>query len=252
MGAHLALADESAVWVAHRKHEGAAGLHALVDRWAPDDLRRREGAARRSRRSRAGGSRRHAGRHGCEELSCPEWCGVDARRPTLIEADVAALEMLAHTWLGPISNPSLTLPAMGTIKGFTNTRASETVMALRFDGRVVVVTGAGGMQSHIDRISFMTLRRLGPRLRAAVRVSWGRGRGELGRAPGCLVVPARCVRTQVNDLGTAMDGKGAGSSAADKVVAEIKAAGGEAAPYGACERRYALAPQAARSPTSTR
>jgi NAD(P)-dependent dehydrogenase (short-subunit alcohol dehydrogenase family)/putative sterol carrier protein/acyl dehydratase len=65
---------------------------------------------------------------------------------------------------------------------------------LRFDGRVAIVTGAGG----------------------------GLGRSH------ALLLASRGARVVVNDLGGSHTGEGKSASAADKVVAEIKAAGGEA------------------------
>jgi len=66
---------------------------------------------------------------------------------------------------------------------------------VRFDGRVAIVTGAGG---------------------------------GLGKAHA-LLLSSRGARVVVNDLGGSRDGTGAGTNMADQVVDEIKAAGGEAA-----------------------
>lgn len=63
-----------------------------------------------------------------------------------------------------------------------------------FEGRVAVVTGAGG----------------------------GLGRSH------AMMLAARGAKVVINDLGTAPDGDGSTHSMADKVVEEIKAAGGEA------------------------
>src|SRR3712207_1292221 len=65
---------------------------------------------------------------------------------------------------------------------------------LRFDGKVAIVTGAGN----------------------------GLGRSH------ALLLASRGAKVVVNDLGGSSTGGGRGSEAADKVVAEIKAAGGEA------------------------
>ena len=72
-------------------------------------------------------------------------------------------------------------------------------MAIRFDGKVAIVTGAGG---------------------------------GLGRAHA-LHLAGLGAKVVVNDLGGALDGSGGSSEAADAVVAEIKAAGGEAIANGA-------------------
>ena len=70
---------------------------------------------------------------------------------------------------------------------------------IRFDGQVVIVTGAGG---------------------------------GLGRAHA-LEFARRGAKVLVNDLGGTLDGSGGSSAAAEAVVAEIKAAGGEAVADGA-------------------
>ncbi len=71
-------------------------------------------------------------------------------------------------------------------------------MSIGFEGKVAVVTGAGG---------------------------------GLGRCHA-LELAKRGAQVVVNDLGGAMDGTGGSSDAADAVVAEIKAAGGEACANG--------------------
>ena len=72
-------------------------------------------------------------------------------------------------------------------------------MAIRFDGKVAIVTGAGG---------------------------------GLGRAHA-LEFAKRGAKVVINDLGGAVDGTGGNSAAAEGVVAEIKAAGGTAIANGA-------------------
>jgi NAD(P)-dependent dehydrogenase (short-subunit alcohol dehydrogenase family) len=72
-------------------------------------------------------------------------------------------------------------------------------MTIRFDGKVVIVTGAGG---------------------------------GLGRAHA-LEFARRGAKVVVNDLGGSVDGTGGSSEAAQKVVAEIKASGGAAIANGA-------------------
>jgi len=78
-------------------------------------------------------------------------------------------------------------------------------MTIDFKGRVAIVTGAGG----------------------------GLGRQH------ALALAARGARVLVNDLGGARDGSGGSVSAAEAVVAEIKAAGGEAMANGASVTDFA-------------
>ncbi len=72
-------------------------------------------------------------------------------------------------------------------------------MTIRFDGKVAIVTGAGG----------------------------GLGREH------ALALAARGAKVVVNDLGVSRDGSGSSSAAALAVVVEIEAAGGEAIANGA-------------------
>ena len=78
-------------------------------------------------------------------------------------------------------------------------------MTIDFNGRVAIVTGAGG----------------------------GLGRHH------ALALAARGARVMVNDLGSAADGSGGSVSAAQAVVAEIRAAGGEALANGASVTDFA-------------
>ena len=71
-------------------------------------------------------------------------------------------------------------------------------MAIRFDGKVAIITGAG---NGLGRSHALQLARMG-------------------------------AKVVVNDLGGNVDGTGGSSAAADKVVAEIKAAGGQAIANG--------------------
>ena len=78
-------------------------------------------------------------------------------------------------------------------------------MALDFNGRVAIVTGAGG----------------------------GLGREH------ALALAARGAKVVVNDLGGALDGTGGSATAAERVVSEIRAAGGHAIANGASVTDFA-------------
>ncbi|MGB1141447.1 MAG: SDR family oxidoreductase [Halioglobus sp.] len=77
-------------------------------------------------------------------------------------------------------------------------------MSIRYDDKVAIVTGAGG---------------------------------GLGRCHA-IELAKRGAKVVVNDLGGSVDGSGAGSEAAQAVVAEIEAAGGEAIANGANVAKY--------------
>lgn len=77
-------------------------------------------------------------------------------------------------------------------------------MSIRYDGKVAIVTGAGGGLGRCHAIEFAK----------------------------------RGAKVVVNDLGGSVDGSGAGSDAAQAVVAEIEAAGGEAIANGANVAKY--------------
>ena len=87
----------------------------------------------------------------------------------------------------------------------TNTKENDGTMTIRFDGRVAIVTGAGG----------------------------GLGRQH------ALALAARGARVVVNDLGGTLAGGGGTPEAAEAVAAEIRAAGGQAIANGASVTDFA-------------
>src|SRR5262249_40061885 len=98
----------------------------------------------------------------------------------------------------------------GSLPSPTRTRnrvpaGADFSMAINLSGKVAIVTGAGG---------------------------------GLGRAHA-LALAARGAKIVVNDLGGARDGSGGSATAADKVVDEIRKAGGEAIANGASVTDYA-------------
>src|SRR5690348_128935 len=98
------------------------------------------------------------------------------------------------------SAPTFVLPASSSTKWQSGSRFAyvRIMESLAFDGKVAIITGAGG---------------------------------GLGRCHA-LDLARRGARVVVNDLGAAVDGSGASTSAAQSVVDEIVAAGGTAIANG--------------------
>src|SRR5439155_14398681 len=110
-----------------------------------------------------------------------------ASRPGLSRPSTSCYATTKKTWMP------------GTRPGMTKLTSRNPLMAIRFDGRVAIVTGAGN---------------------------------GLGRAHA-LGLASRGAKVVVNDFGGARDGTGGSLSPAQAVVEEIKTAGGLAMADGA-------------------
>ena len=110
-------------------------------------------------------------------------------------------------------------------------------MAISFKDKVAIITGMsvdGPKRQRMDGSDHQKLRKgalMAISFAGKVAIVTGAG-GGLGRSHA-LELARRGAKIVVNDLGGSLDGSGGNSEAAEKVVAEIKAAGGEAIANGA-------------------